>query len=163
MPTDHNRKDSSNWHGLCNFLHHDIKGHFASTKCRFELSSGPLLKDIRVKMGLFQVWSCVSLLFLSLSTATDSKRPNVILILTDDQDLHLNSLDYQPILQQKLRDEGTHFQKHYCTTAVCCPSRVSLLTGKLAHNTNVTDVQPPYGRLPVHPSSTLSVRLTSLG
>ncbi|KAL2787552.1 Arylsulphatase [Aspergillus keveii] len=76
------------------------------------------------------------------------KQPNFVFIITDDQDLHLNSLDYMPNVQRLIADEGTVFEKHFCTIAVCCPSRVSLMTGKLAHNTNVTDVTPPYGGYP---------------
>jgi arylsulfatase A-like enzyme len=72
-------------------------------------------------------------------------RPNVIFILTDDQDAHLDSLEYMPFVKKHLIDKGTHYRSHYCTTSVCCPSRVTLWTGKLAHNTNVTDVNPPYG------------------
>ncbi|KAF5622580.1 Arylsulphatase [Fusarium tjaetaba] len=74
--------------------------------------------------------------------------PNIVFILTDDQDLHLNSLEYQPLLKKYLREEGTTFSQHYCTIALCCPSRVSLWTGKAAHNTNVTDVSSPYGGYP---------------
>ncbi|OJJ50209.1 hypothetical protein ASPZODRAFT_139525 [Penicilliopsis zonata CBS 506.65] len=77
----------------------------------------------------------------SLSTPS---RPNVIFILTDDQDVHLDSLNYMPFVQKHLVDKGTSYRSHYCTTSVCCPSRVTLWTGKLAHNTNVTDVNPPY-------------------
>ncbi|KND92061.1 Arylsulfatase [Tolypocladium ophioglossoides CBS 100239] len=73
------------------------------------------------------------------------KKPNFIFIMTDDQDLHLNSLDYQPAVQKQFIQKGTWFKKHFCTVAVCCPSRVSLLTGRAAHNTNVTDVNAPYG------------------
>ncbi|PNY27651.1 Arylsulfatase [Tolypocladium capitatum] len=68
------------------------------------------------------------------------KKPNFIFIMTDDQDLHLGSLDYQPVVQEQFVQKGTWFQKHFCTVALCCPSRVSLLTGRAAHNTNVTDV-----------------------
>jgi hypothetical protein len=75
------------------------------------------------------------------------KKPNIVFVLTDDQDLHLQSLDYLPLIKEYLTDNGTLYERHYCTTAVCCPSRVSLWTGKLAHNTNVTDVNPPYGKL----------------
>lgn len=75
-----------------------------------------------------------------------SSKPNIVFILTDDQDLHMNSLSYMPFLKTHLIDEGTLFQRHYCTIALCCPSRVSLWTGRAAHNTNVTDVNPPYGR-----------------
>lgn len=74
-------------------------------------------------------------------------KPNFIFIMTDDQDLHLNSIDYQASVQKHFAREGTWFKKHFCTVALCCPSRVSLLTGKAAHNTNVTDVSAPYGTL----------------
>lgn len=79
--------------------------------------------------------------------AGKSERPNVVFILTDDQDVHLQSLDHMPLVKKHLLDQGTYYQKHYCTTAVCCPSRVTLWTGKAAHNTNITDVNPPYGRI----------------
>jgi N-acetylglucosamine-6-sulfatase len=74
-----------------------------------------------------------------------SVKPNFVFIMTDDQDLHLDSLDYMPLVKKNIADEGTTFNKHYCTVSLCCPSRVSLLTGKAAHNTNVTDVSLPYG------------------
>lgn len=74
-----------------------------------------------------------------------SSRPNIVFVLTDDQDLHMNSLEHIPLIQKRLIEQGTLYKKHYCTTAVCCPSRASLWTGKLAHNTNVTDLNPPYG------------------
>ncbi|KAI1801373.1 putative arylsulfatase [Daldinia bambusicola] len=76
------------------------------------------------------------------------RRPNVVFVLTDDQDVHLSSLDYMPQVKKHLLDQGTRFASHYATTAVCCPSRVTLWTGKFAHNTNVTDVSPPYGGYP---------------
>lgn len=60
----------------------------------------------------------------------------------------MNSIDYQPVIQREFAAQGTFFSKHYCTIAICCPSRVSLLTGKAAHNTNVTDVSLPYGGYP---------------
>jgi hypothetical protein len=76
-----------------------------------------------------------------------TSRPNIVFILTDDQDLHMNSLDYVPLINKHLIDRGTLYKKHFCTTAICCPARVSILTGKLSHNTNVTDIAPPYGML----------------
>ena len=84
---------------------------------------------------------------LPLKQATDgtSSRPNVVFVLTDDQDLHLKSLEYMPYVKKHLLDYGTFYTKHFCTIALCCPSRVSLWTGKTAYNTNVTDVNPPYG------------------
>ncbi|KIW21655.1 hypothetical protein PV08_02235 [Exophiala spinifera] len=78
---------------------------------------------------------------------TDNK-PNIVFILTDDQDVRLESMAYMPHLQSHLINQGTIFTRHYCTVALCCPSRVNLWTGKAAHNTNVTDVNPPYGGYP---------------
>lgn len=72
-------------------------------------------------------------------------RPNIVFVLSDDQDLHMDSLSYMPQLQHHLIEQGTYFRRHYCTVALCCPSRATLWTGKEAHNTNVTDVNPPYG------------------
>jgi hypothetical protein len=72
--------------------------------------------------------------------------PNFVFIITDDQDLELDSVEYMPLLQRHLKSKGTFFQNHFVTTALCCPSRVSLWTGKQAHNTNVTNVSPPYGK-----------------
>lgn len=84
------------------------------------------------------------------TTTAISNRPNVVFILTDDQDVHLDSLSYQPLVKKHLIDNGLTFQHHYCTVAICCPSRVNLWTGLAAHNTNVTDVTPPYGEISLH-------------
>ncbi|KAI8960102.1 putative arylsulfatase [Daldinia sp. FL1419] len=96
-----------------------------------------------------------TLIALLCAISTDTCRaqlsrpqPNVVFVLTDDQDVHLSSLDYMPLVQKHLLEQGTRFSSHYATTAVCCPSRVTLWTGKFAHNTNVTDVSPPYGGYP---------------
>lgn len=79
------------------------------------------------------------------SGPASAKRPNILFVLTDDQDLHMNSLDYVPLIRKHLIEQGTLYRRHFCTTALCCPSRVSLWTGKASHNTNVTDVNPPHG------------------
>jgi hypothetical protein len=81
----------------------------------------------------------------SWNKGTGSKRPNIVFVLTDDQDLHMNSLDYMPQTQNLIANQGTTFKNHFCTNALCCPSRVTLWTGLSPHNTNVTDVNPPHG------------------
>jgi len=83
-------------------------------------------------------------IFLFSIQSAQAQKPNIIMIMSDDQDLLMDSLQYQPSVQKYLRENGTFFERHYCTIAQCCPSRVSLLTGKAAHNTNVTDVREPY-------------------
>lgn len=72
-------------------------------------------------------------------------QPNILFILSDDQDLQLGSVAYTPLTRKHVQEKGTEFRNHFVTTALCCPARVSLWTGLLAHNTNVTDVRPPWG------------------
>jgi arylsulfatase A-like enzyme len=64
-------------------------------------------------------------------------QPNVLFIMSDDQDLELNSPAFTPYIQKHIRDKGVEFTNHFVTTSLCCPSRVSLWTGRQAHNTNV--------------------------
>ncbi len=89
-----------------------------------------------------------------------STRSNIVFIMSDDQDMHMDSLSYMPYLKQHITDQGTFFRRHYCTVALCCPSRASLLTGKAAHNTNVTDINPPYGRPHITNQLFFSLELT---
>ena len=77
--------------------------------------------------------------------SSSSQKPNFVFIMTDDQDLHLDSMNYMPNVLNLVAIEEVSYQQHFCTVSICCPSRVSLLTGKLAHNTNVTDIVPPCG------------------
>lgn len=73
----------------------------------------------------------------------NGKKPNILFLMTDDQDIRLGSMEYMPNLQKELIGKGANFLEHHTTSAQCCPSRVTLLRGQAAHNTNVTSVFAP--------------------
>jgi len=62
-------------------------------------------------------------------------RPNVVLILTDDQ--RWDSLWAQPNVQSLLIGHGTDFRQGFVENPLCCPSRTTILTGKYSHTTGV--------------------------
>ena len=68
-------------------------------------------------------------------SSPDARRPNVVLINADD----LSSGDYARLgaLRQATGAKGLTFRNGYVTTALCCPSRVSTLTGRYVHNHGV--------------------------
>lgn len=68
------------------------------------------------------------------ATAQPSGRPNIILIVTDDQDFA--SLQHLPEMR-RLADEGMSFENFLVTTPICCPSRTTILRGQYTHNHGV--------------------------
>ncbi len=74
-------------------------------------------------------------LSVSMSVAEDLKKPNVILIITDDQSWDtlgfMGGKVHTPRLDQ-MAAEGLYFTDFNVTSTVCSPSRYSFLTGKYA-------------------------------
>lgn len=74
-----------------------------------------------------------------------ASRPNIVMVMTDDQDRRLGSMGYQTVLQDEIIAKGTEFTNHFGTVAQCCPARASVFRGQAAHNTNITHVNAPGG------------------
>jgi arylsulfatase A-like enzyme len=63
-------------------------------------------------------------------------RPNVLIILTDDQRA-MDTMEHMPKTLQWLAQGGTTFTEAFATTPLCCPSRAAIMTGRFNHNNNV--------------------------
>src|SRR3954454_11130374 len=89
------------------------------------------------------------------AAAAARPRPNFVVIQTDDQTLDQLYASFRPGGGATVRampntlallaDKGATFNRYYVSYPLCCPSRVSLLTGRYAHNTNVRGNVPPEG------------------
>ncbi|MFB3902165.1 MAG: sulfatase [Acidobacteriota bacterium] len=68
-------------------------------------------------------------------------KPNVLLILTDQQTLAAMSSAGNPFVQTPSMDylaqKGVRFARSYCTAPICGPSRSSLVSGCMPHETGV--------------------------
>jgi len=71
------------------------------------------------------------------------KQPNVLFILCDDIRWNAMSCAGHPTLKtpniDRVANEGVRFANMFCTTALCSPSRASILTGLYAHGHGVRD------------------------
>jgi arylsulfatase A-like enzyme len=81
--------------------------------------------------------------------AQASQRPNILLIITDDQDFATigayGGQVWTPNID-RLAHEGMMFKRGYCTTSSCSPSRYSIMTGRLASRCSAPEfkaVNPP--------------------
>lgn len=104
-----------------------------------------------MKMFLLSTLFCVVVSIIRVQA--NHSLPNVILIVTDDQDVVLDSMvsretDHEgarnnfPFLFQtpmktvlnRIAGKGATFSNAFTSSPICCPSRASILSGQYAHN-----------------------------
>lgn len=89
---------------------------------------------LRILRKIITVFILFMLPVTGLSQSTKSKKPNVIIILTDDQgsiDTNMyGATDLYTPNMDRLAKEGVRFTQFYAAAPVCSPSRAALLTGK---------------------------------
>jgi N-acetylglucosamine-6-sulfatase len=74
----------------------------------------------------------------------EDARLNVVVIVTDDQSAESvpSPTSVMPFLQGRALDLNDHwivFEHAFVNTPLCCPSRATMLTGRLSHETGVVD------------------------
>ena len=90
----------------------------------------------------------------SRATGAEPQPPSFVVIQTDDQTLDglyatftpfpgAAAIQAMPNTLELLAKRGMTFNRYYVSYPLCCPSRVSLLTGRYAHNHNVRGNNQP--------------------
>lgn len=71
-------------------------------------------------------------------SAASAARPNILIILTDDQRAQ-GTMQVLPHAVRWFGRDGRTYTRAFDTTPLCCPSRATILTGRYAHNTGIED------------------------
>ena len=95
---------------------------------RFDKLRHHLVIPCLVRIGTINI---VGLPAVFASELADNKRPNIVLVLTDDQPYGYlgvtgNNIAKTPNID-KLADQGVLFTNAHVTSAICMPSRVSIV------------------------------------
>ena len=71
--------------------------------------------------------------------ALPANRPNILVLVSDDQPLSLFTRRLMPSVFSKIVDQGMRFDRFYVNSSVCCPSRSEIMTGLNEQHTGVDD------------------------
>lgn len=94
-------------------------------------------------MTVTMLGSSIAISSFAADVAEARGRPNIVVILTDDQ--RANALNTMPTVRNQLKARGSYFPNAFAPNPLCCPSRASILTGLHSHHTGVYDNAAPHG------------------
>ena len=105
-----------------------------SFSLHFVLAQVVAVNHRRLIVELFVISSIILHHVLSL--------PNIVLFLTDDEDVvlsedYISKYNLMPTRDQIFKTNGIQFNNAFSSTPTCCVSRSSILTGKYVHNHGV--------------------------
>ena len=103
-------------------------------------------------------------LFLKPASRAQVTQPNIVVIMTDDQDTA--SISVMTKVKTLLADKGITFTNSFVDNSLCCPSRATFLTGQASHNNGVFTNGAPdggYGNLEPTLGNSLPVWLQIAG
>lgn len=110
-----------------------------------------LTHQVKNRLNMKQFLSIAFFLLCSnwaKSLAQTPARPNIIFLLTDDHRWDALGVMGNPIIQtpnlDALAKKGILFKNAYVTTAICCVSRASLLSGQYMSRHKINDFDTPF-------------------
>jgi len=88
----------------------------------------------------------ISLTLIASSAAADSRPPNIVLILSDDQSYTDYGFMGHPTIEtpnlDQLAKQSVVFRRAYVPTALCRPALMTLATGLYSHQNKTTGNDP---------------------
>jgi N-acetylglucosamine-6-sulfatase len=93
---------------------------------------------------------------------TSTRRPNFVVIETDDQSMSLYRRDFMPLTKRLIERDGTWFANSFALPPLCCPSRATLITGQYPHSHGILGNNPGYPDLR-EPANVLPAWLQRIG
>jgi N-acetylglucosamine-6-sulfatase len=106
----------------------------------------------------------LSALFLAPGPqAGAAQKPNVLLIVTDDQRAETLTRNVMPNTMSEIASQGVRFKRGFVTNPLCCPSRASILTGTYNHTNGVWGNKLPDGFGAFDDTSTIATWLHDAG
>ncbi len=83
-----------------------------------------------------RLW-CIAAVITLARPAFAAERPNVVVVITDDQRWDCLGVAGHPYLKtpniDRLAKQGVYFKNAFCTTSLCSPCRATILSGLYAH------------------------------
>jgi uncharacterized sulfatase len=82
-----------------------------------------------------------------MAAAETAEKPNIVLIVSDDQHWGDYGFMGHPVIRtpniDRLASQGLVYTKGYVPASLCCPSLASLITGQYPHRHGITGNDPP--------------------
>ena len=107
------------------------------------------LKNMGISLAAAMTPGCVSF------AGKTSKKPNFVMIFTDDQGYQDVGCFGSPLIKtpnlDRMANEGTRFTDFYSANSVCSPSRASLMTGCYPPRVGIYNVIFPYDNWGLNP------------
>lgn len=109
-------------------------------------SSGRFLRLLISSLALLLVNNCATPQASMDAHMAEDKRPNIVVILVDDQRYDafgsLNPNLSTPALD-RLLEEGVRYENAFVTTSLCSPSRASIMSGQYMRHHGIVDNNSP--------------------
>lgn len=99
---------------------------------------GGIIDEVRLYNRILSPDQITTIWNLGLGGGVSLSRPNIVVIMTDDQD-DIGSMAVMAKVNNLIVNQGVSFKNSFVSDPQCCPSRAGFMTGQYAHNNGVRD------------------------